>query len=246
MGSKFLISRVVGDRGEGYEVEDDREMISLKSTPWRRMDGLPSESQQALIDELSDLVSSLVIRIAVARPTRREWRDAVREQKESRKRFTQILQRFAREGMIEVQFQTGLKAGDNFAYAIGLKHIPCLEINFADENFLEPGVNWRTFLESKGTKGMRVRTIAHEAFSLTPLQFVDSRGGSRKRSWAGEPSMLGKSAPRCGLTWARGSVGRRLRSRELNQRQVPQRGRSLAIRFSKAQPNSIHALLVCW
>ena len=69
MGSECLISRVVGDRCRGHEVEDDRDMISLKSPPRRTMDGLPSESQQALIDELSDLVGSLVICVAFARPT---------------------------------------------------------------------------------------------------------------------------------------------------------------------------------
>ena len=197
MGSEFLISRVVGDRGGGHEVEDDRDMISLKSTPRRTMDGLPSESQQALIDELSDLVCSLVIRVAFARPTRCEWRDTVRQEEESRKLFTQILQGFAREGILEVQFQTGLKANKSFAYAIGLKRIPCLAIDFADEKLREPGVNWRAFLERKGRKGMRVRNLAHEAFLLTPLRFIDSR-----------------------------------------PREV--------VRFSEAQPNSIHALLVCW
>jgi len=104
MGSEFPISRVAGDRGGGHEVEDDRDMISLKSTPRRTMYGLPSESQQALIDELSDLVCSLVICIAFARPTRCEWRDTVRQEEESRKLFTQILEGFAREGIIEVRF----------------------------------------------------------------------------------------------------------------------------------------------
>ena len=194
MGSEFLISRVVGDRGGGHQVEDDRDMIPLKSTPRRAMDGLPSESQQALIDELSDLVCSLVIRVAFARPTRYEWRDTVRQEEESRKLFTQILQGFAREGILEVQLQTGLKANKSFAYAIGLKRIPCLAINFADEKFREPGLKWRAFLERKG---MRVRDLAHEAFLLTLLRFIDSRPGE-------------------------------------------------VVRFSEAQPSSIHALLVCW
>lgn len=104
---------------------------------------------------------------------------------------------FAREGIIEVKFQTRLKANQRFAYAIGLKRIPCLVIYFADEKIREPGVNWRTFLESKGSTGVGLGKIAHEAILLTPLRFIDSRAGK-------------------------------------------------VVRFSEAQPNSIHALLVCW